>query len=131
MSYPSRDRRGRVRVVSMSEVPKETSYGGSGPTCPFCKKVCEHDDGDPACDWQCHHCDKSFRVEVDYDITYYSSGLPCLNGEDHSYKEASDPKYWADQEATPYNCKWCRHTKWVKNERADDNNGDQGQRPQL
>jgi hypothetical protein len=75
----------------MTEIDHEYT---SELVCPYCGHPHE-DDGEmnEAGDHQCSSCDKHFKYEVDYSVSYTSRQVPCMNGEPHNWKTEPYPGF--------------------------------------
>ncbi len=66
--------------------------------CPYCNKEIEAPDDEPYDQgdygqMDCHHCQKRFGFQVEYERTYQDiKQLPCENGEPHDFQDISHPK---------------------------------------
>ena len=95
-------------------------------TCPDCGEECEinHDDGafyteDELEEMQCEHCDKYFMVSTSMSFYHEGHKTPCLNGEEHDWKEICGyPKEVYDGKKR---CSYCGEEKdfLSKEERAE------------
>lgn len=64
--------------------------------CPYCGKDVEinHDDGtgyreEVTYDQECRYCEKTFIYTVQVSYDYEASKAPCLNGEEHDWRDQS------------------------------------------
>ena len=79
--------------------------------CPYCKK--EDDDPEdfvePSSSYtaECTHCKKEYSFEVEYTTNYYTSKIPCNDGEPHKWRFLYDyhQKY-------AYQCRYCEKKEW-------------------
>ena len=82
-------------------------------TCPYCKQEFEYQgdgvDNNQFFEEECPECEKSFMVQAEYSVDFYSHKAPCLNGGDHLWEAICGvPKeFFKDK----YRCKWCKEEK--------------------
>ncbi len=99
-------------------------------TCPYCEHGFEYQgdgvgDGDYF-EEECPECEKSFMVNAQYSVDYYSEKAPCLNGGEHKWEHmCGAPKEFF---VGKYRCKWCnKEKKFTPEEEAKLNTQNQKQ----
>lgn len=76
--------------------------------CPYCGAKHDWDEGGEApLEFECGECEKSFGVETDFSVHYYSRKFDCMNGlSDHVWSDWQT--WWSQDRETQYrNCRIC------------------------
>ncbi|MCK5616941.1 hypothetical protein KAR91_84545 [Candidatus Pacearchaeota archaeon] len=89
--------------------------------CPYCEELTEFDDSDmyesnEHYEVECNHCKKTFQVYLEYEKLFTPNATPCLNGEDHAWRQiVGAPSIHFKGK---YLCTHCDARKEVKSELA-------------
>lgn len=74
--------------------------------CPYCEQEENEPDDcyEPSTTYftECSHCNKEYSFEIEYDPRYYTSKIPCQDGEPHNWRFQ-----YKNQDKDFYKCLYC------------------------